>query len=193
MTKIPKDATLVFDGIRAKVFQWEQEQFDGSYKTFEVTLKRPGVQMIIITKDNKIILSQEEQPYVGKFINLPSGCIEDNEAPIETVKKELLEELGLKSNNITLFTKIESGNSVISTSYIYLVKDIMKISKPCLEVGEKIEPLEVTFEEFIELSQRDEFRDKLLQQKLSRLSAKEIEEFKNKIFGVKQIQNCKKF
>ena len=188
MNRIPENAKLVHDGIRIKVFQWEQEQFDGSYKTFEVSLKRPGIELIIVNEDNKIILAHEEQPYVGEYINLPGGCIEDGDSPLKTAKKELLEEFGLESNNITLFAKIETGNSVISTTYIYLVKDIVKVSEPCLDVGEKIEPLEVTFEEFLELTQKDEFRDKEFQNNISRLSKNEIEEFKNKIFGVEQIQ-----
>ena len=50
--------------------------------------------------------------------------------------------------------------------------------------GERIEPYEVNFEEFIEESQKDSFRNKLLQNLIYRMAnnKKELEEFKQLLF-----------
>ncbi len=188
MSKVPSDAKLVFDGIRIKVYQWEQEQFDGSFKTFEVSVARPGVELIIVTPEGKIILSEEEQPYVGKFINLPGGCIEDGEEPLETAKKELLEEFGMESPNISLFEKIERGNSYVFNTYIYIVRDYRIVSKPNFEPGEKICPLVVEFDEFIQILREREFRDKEFQRKVLMMNKQQIKEMKENIYGICQLQ-----
>jgi ADP-ribose pyrophosphatase len=42
---IPENAKKVFDGIIFDIYQWEQEQFDGTIKTFEKA-KRPDTVVV---------------------------------------------------------------------------------------------------------------------------------------------------
>jgi hypothetical protein len=95
---IPSHAKKVFEGVIFDVYQWEQKMFDGSVETYE-KLKRNGtVEIIAVTKDKKIIVLKESQPARSEFTNLISGRIERGETPLETARKELLEEAGMKAS-----------------------------------------------------------------------------------------------
>lgn len=57
----------------------------------------------IVMKDDKILLIKKSGgPYDGK-LDLPGGTIEFHEKPENTLKRELLEEVGIKVKNFKLF------------------------------------------------------------------------------------------
>ena len=57
----------------------------------------------IILKDNKILLIKKANgPYKNK-LDLPGGTIEFCETPSETLKRELMEEVGIEVENYQLF------------------------------------------------------------------------------------------
>lgn len=97
MQKIPNHAKKVFSGVFHDVYQWEQEMFDGSFQTFEGLKRKDAVTILAITTDNKIIINNEEQPTVGRFISLPGGNSEGN-GFLNEAKRELEEETGYTSN-----------------------------------------------------------------------------------------------
>src|SRR5580698_1696402 len=104
--KLPPQAKKVFQGKIFSVYQWEQQLYDGTTATFEM-LKRPGTIQIIPTADNQIYLSYEEQPTKLRSFTLLGGRMEPDEYPLETAKRELLEESGLESDNWELIKKYE--------------------------------------------------------------------------------------
>lgn len=67
--KIPADAMKVFSTDLFAVYQKEQEQFDGTTKTFEWLRCYDVVKAICIVED-KIILQHEERPG-GSKVDLP--------------------------------------------------------------------------------------------------------------------------
>ena len=70
----------------------------------------------IITKENRIILIKKARGgYTGK-LDLPGGGIEHLEKPTETLKRELMEEVGI---NITDYQLID----VLANNIIWNVKD----------------------------------------------------------------------
>ena len=60
--KIPPHATCVFQGILFDVYQWQQEMFDGSFRTFEKIRRRTIGAQVIATRGDRIFYSQEQQP-----------------------------------------------------------------------------------------------------------------------------------
>src|SRR6266567_3374658 len=87
---MPKEVKKVFSGVLFDVYQWQQKQYDGSYKTFEKIKRSDTVTVIPITNDRKIILTEQEQPATDPFIGFPGGVIDLDEDPLETAKRELL-------------------------------------------------------------------------------------------------------
>lgn len=184
MAKIPQNAKKVFEGILFDVYHWEQEMFDGSKRTFEAIKRIPTTQIIATTSENKIIVLKEEQPFAGKFISVPGGQVERNETPEEATKKELLEECGMKPETLEVWKVTNSGGKIDWESHYYFAKNCIKIQEPEVETaGEKIEIYELTFDEFVEETQKEEFRNKMLQLEFYKMKQEnKLEEFKKLIF-----------
>jgi ADP-ribose pyrophosphatase len=179
---VPENAKKVFKGIMFDVYQWEQLQFDGSYKTFELVKRKDSVQ-IIATHKNKMILYREEQPFVGKFISLPGGIVETNN-PEEDATRELLEETGMTCKELEHWKTTNMSSKVQWQNHYYIARNCEKTQETNLETGEKIEPFFVEFEEFIQTALSDEFRNKEFTYMIMKMKLNnKLEEFKTKIFN----------
>lgn len=187
MEKIPNSAKKVFEGILFDVYQWEQELFDGTTTIFEAVKRLPSTQLIIV-KNNKIILYNEEQPMKGRYISMPGGMLERYEESMQGAKRELLEELGMqveKEEEFIFYLKEDFGNNkLLWETYYYIVKNPQKISEPNLDSGEKIEPFEVSFEEFMQITKKNDFINKNFSNHLKELEKNnKLDEFKNLLFN----------
>lgn len=61
-----------------------------------------GAYGIIIKEEKILLIKKNGGPYNGK-LDLPGGTIEFQEKPEDTLKRELLEEVGIKVKNFKLF------------------------------------------------------------------------------------------
>ena len=184
MGKIPSNAKYVFKGILFDVYQYEQKMFDGSFTTFDKITRLPSVNMIAITSSNKIMLVNEEQPGRGKYISLPGGMVERNETHLEAAKKELLEELGMISDNWILYKEINFGDKIDWPVYYYIAKNCKKIQEQKLEAGERIKPLEASFDDFIKITCDEKFKNQQFSQIIFKMlhTKGELEKFKKELF-----------
>lgn len=90
------------------------------YKNFhKIILKDASV--VILQKDNKILITQEYRRGVKKKLHgLPGGHIDRGETPLQTAKRELKEETGLEAKNWKLLTSyISSGTYYCNKEYIF--------------------------------------------------------------------------
>lgn len=160
---IPTNAKEVFKGKIFTLYQWQQEMFDGSTSTFEM-LKRPDTVMIIpVTEDNRIILTRQEQPG-HHFTGLAGGRFDRNETIIEAAQRELLEETGLKASTFELLNSFQpAGEKIDWFVFTLIARNCKKVQDQNLDSGEKVEIIEVDFEEFIEICLQEDFRDNELQ------------------------------
>lgn len=148
---IPQKAKKVFTGVIFDVYQWQQEQFDGSFQTFERLRRADTVSIIATTADGKILTTLEQQPAKQAFNSVPGGRVEQDEDIIECAKRELKEETGYTSNDYELWF-IDTPFSKIDWSVIVLIARNCQLSGPQqLDSGEKIEVKPVIFEEFVNL------------------------------------------
>jgi len=181
MKKIPDNATKVFEGIVFDVYHWQQEMFDGSAATFEAIKKKDTVTVIAVVED-KIIITEEEQPGQEAFLTLPGGRTEQGHSPLEDAKRELLEETGYTSDDWTSWfisdpweaVKIEWDN------HFFIARNCKKTEEQNLDAGEKITVNLVTFEEFLEFRHNPKARNKDLFQILEKASQSEEEKEKLK-------------
>lgn len=49
--RIPTHAQCVFSGVRSEIYQWDQEMYDGSFRTFEMLRFLDGSFAIAITPE----------------------------------------------------------------------------------------------------------------------------------------------
>lgn len=176
---IPGNAKKVFNGKLFAVYQWEQELFDGSVTTFEKVKTNDIVSIVPVTTDGKIMICQQEQPGTEPFIGVFGGRIDTGETPLEAAKRELLEETGCIAEEFILWEAEQIFTHFDFAVYLFIAKNCKKITEPELETGEKITVKTVTFEEFLDLVNKDTFRGleitiKLLRAQLDKNEFKKV-------------------
>jgi len=183
--KLPKKAKRVFKGEIFDVYQWNQKMFDGSYKIFEF-VKRQDTVIIIPSYKGKIIALKQRQPHTKWFICTPSGRMDvEGEKPLNTAKRELLEETGMKSNAWKLWKKIEKKGKVKNYIYIYTAQNCFKVGPQQLDNGEKIIVKLISFSQFLRLSDKSTpYMAETVEDMLrARLNKKFCAKYKKAIFG----------
>lgn len=151
MKKIPDNAKKVFEGLIFDVYHWEQEMFDGTTSTFEA-IKRIDSNSILAIADNKIIITKEEQPGKGIYIDIPGGRVERGEDGMAAAKRELLEETGYMSEDFQEWLIEDSArmSKLEWSTFYYVARNCKKVQEQSLDAGEKIELQWIPFEELLE-------------------------------------------
>ena len=135
---IPENAVQVFHGKIFDVYQWPQEMFDGSTKTFEM-LKRPDTVNVFAIKDNKLVVVKQQQPNSKEFYGVPGGRHDDpNETELDAAKRELLEETGMTFRNYKLIWATQPQGKIEWFIYTFLATGFVDQTSQNLDSGEKI-------------------------------------------------------
>lgn len=186
LRKAPEHSKLVFKGVLHEVWQWDQEMFDGTFKVFEMIKRKNTSTILAITEDKKIIVNFEEQPHRGSFVAIPGGVNEDGESELENAKRELVEETGYESEDWELWVEQDVLNhyKLEWYDYLYIARNCVKSSETKLDPGEKIITKLFSFEDFLEITQRENFRNIFLKKYVRNIlgNNEELLNFKNFLF-----------
>lgn len=135
---IPDNARLVHKGVIFDVYQWNQEQFDGSMALFE-RIKRIDTVLAICIVDGKIVLQEDEQPHRGVKIKFPGGRIDpEDDSTLAAAKREVLEETGYQFADWKLITVAKPQDKIDWFVYIYVAKTPTSKSKVEADPGERL-------------------------------------------------------
>lgn len=149
---IPADARCVFRGVRAYIYQWDQEMYDGSYEVFERIRYFDGSFVIPILPDGRILLTRQEQPAREPFFSFPGGGFDQHdEDPLDAGKREFLEETGHISSDWRLWIRSEGSPNIATFTYFYIAKNCEEVTHITPDPGEKIQLHPVTFDELMDL------------------------------------------
>ena len=180
---LPEHAKMVFKGAVFDVYQWEQELYDGTHKTFE-KLKRPDTVVVFpVLDDGKILLTEQEQPGKEPFIGATGGKVEEGEDILEAAKRELLEESGYEAEEFILWDAQQPISKIEWAVYTFVAKGLRKVADLSLDGGEKIKLRTATLDELIDIATGETnqiFYEKEIVPKLydARLDPKKMEELK---------------
>ena len=157
---LPHHAKQVFQGVIFQIWQWEQEQFDGSKACFE-SMKRSDSVTVIPIVNNRILIQHQEQSFHGAFISLPGGAQEEAD-PLIDAQRELLDETGYASDNWHLVMMLSPGDGkkLLWKNYVYVAKQCIFLQEAQPEVGEKITTELISFDDFLGLADNLAFRHK---------------------------------
>lgn len=135
---------------------------DGNHSKREL-VKHPGaVALIPITDEGKLILVKQYRKALERtIVEIPAGRIEPNEAPELTAIRELEEETGFGTNDITYIQSFATSPGFADEIiHLYLAKDLYTIENPADgDEDEFIELLEISIAEAEEMVATGEIYD----------------------------------
>ncbi|HLS60587.1 MAG TPA: NUDIX hydrolase [Virgibacillus sp.] len=138
---------------QGKVIQVQVDEVilpNGEYSKRELVNHPGAVAVIAITKDNKIVfVEQYRKPLERSLVEIPAGKIEEDEQPAVTAIRELEEETGYTTNELTLVTSFfTSPGFADELVHIYLTDQIEKLDVPIEgDDDEFIEVMELSLSE----------------------------------------------
>lgn len=167
-------SNIVFSGKIGEVIHTAQP--DG--RIFERFCRPPGTRLIIVSPENKILITKEYRQETKNYdLRLPGGKVCDTleeynhlrqnsgdmlQAAKIGAKKEALEETGIVIKNLEFITKAAAGATVEWDLYYFLVKDYEKHPDgQALEEGENISVTWLSIDEIkkvAEFGQMQEWR-----------------------------------
>lgn len=111
------------------------------------------INVLALDKKDNVILTRQYRHGVGATVlELPSGSVDPQESPIETTRRELLEETGYQFEKIvqTSVVSPNPGNHA-NLAYSFLATGGEKVSQPVFDESEEIETVIVSMEKFKQL------------------------------------------
>ncbi len=152
----------IFEGVAIKLFVDTVELPNGKTSVREIVEVRNSVGVIAITKDNKLVLVKQYRKAIEQVVlEIPAGCIDKGETPLECARRELLEETGYGNGTIELVDSFyPSAGTNKTEQHLYLMKDVELISEnQDLDEDEFVEVELLTFDELKKLYEEKQLCD----------------------------------
>ncbi len=158
---------IVYQGKIIEVVQ-QKIKLGGEEKIFEFARRSPGTRLIIVTPENKLLLTKEYRSELDDYdYRLPGGKVFDTLSEyneflasgkdmVEKAKvaamKEGLEETGIDIEDINLFSISKLGATMVWDLFYFLVTKYKEHARgQALEDGEDIEVVQVSLNEAKEM------------------------------------------
>jgi ADP-ribose pyrophosphatase len=150
-TETEVSSRLAYDGGLLKVKRDEVRLPDGGTAWREYVLHPGAVMMLAFVDENTILLERQYRyPKQRHFIELPAGKLEPGEPPLDTARRELIEECGYEAAEwakvATIDPCIGYSNEVI---HLYAARGLKHVGAQ-LDVGEHLEVFEATLDDAVE-------------------------------------------
>ncbi len=167
--RFPESASKVFSGVIYDIYQWQQNMFDGTTRTFECA-KRQYVVTVIAVIGDKIVVLNEEQPGMRKRVNFIGGGINDSEDPYTAAIREIHEETGMTFKNVKLVSIEDIGGPKLDWwAYRFVATELVSEEEPHPGAGEKIEVTLLPFDQVKQMSDDNIFMSYRLMKRVNSL------------------------
>lgn len=122
------------------------------------------VNVIAITEDNEFVIIQQYRHGIGEVLyELSAGCCEKDELPIQSAKRELLEETGYTGGEWSEYmTSCANSSSMNKITHTFLAKGVKKTTVQHLEDTEDIAIYLFTKEEVHHLIVNEQIKQSLM-------------------------------
>lgn len=145
------DQDVVFKGRLFKVRNIPHKLPDGKTKTYELIDIQNAITLLPMDEEKNVYLVQQYRVGSGcPLLELPAGKIETGEAPFETAKRELREEIGMDAEDLRLIGKFYMSPGY-ANEYMYCYLATKLIPSPLkADDDEFINVRKMSFNEFLE-------------------------------------------
>ena len=152
---------LAYEGTVLKVYK-DYVRVPGGKEAIWDYIHHDGAAAVIpITDDGKILMVRQYRNALDRFtLELPAGKVDDPDEPrIECAARELEEETGYRSENLSLLITVNTTVAFLDECIeIFLAKDLIP-SKQHLDEDEDITVEAYTVEELLDMIRRQELKD----------------------------------
>lgn len=115
------------------------------------------VNVVALTKDREVVLVKQYRHGVKRvMLEIPAGVMDaDDESPLQTAQRELLEETGYTSKQFIEVGKTYPNPATHNNlTYSFLALDVEKVSQQHLDETEEIEVSLVPLEELVSIAKK---------------------------------------
>lgn len=125
----------------------------------EYVIHRGAVAAVPILNEDIVFVKQYRYAVKEEILEIPAGTIEIGEEPLETLKRELVEEIGYKSNKIThLLSYYSTPGFTTEILHLYLAEHLVP-EKGGKDVDEDIEVCYIKINEAFRLLKEGKIKD----------------------------------
>lgn len=120
--------------------------------------------VIAITKEGKFIIEWQYRHAAGFCgYEIPAGCVEKGESPLEAAKRELYEETGYAGGTwVPIMTVFQNPSSFNNQAHTFLAMGVEQVSTQHLEASEDIKVVLMDEDEVFDRLQNGEFHQALM-------------------------------
>lgn len=149
-----KGEKQIFKGSRIDLYLVEQTSQDGGKHQREIVVHPGAVVILPLLNEDEIIFIRNYRIAVNKtLLELPAGTLEPREPPIETAKRELIEETGYACSEIEFLTKFYTTPGFSDElMHVFFARNLQFFGQK-LDPSEEIEIEILTFSKALELIQ----------------------------------------
>ena len=135
-------------------------QESGGTTIREVVLHPGGVTAVPVLDDGRLLLIRQFRYPIGKYIlELPAGKLDSGQPPLETVARELEEEIGYRAGTLTHECTFYTTPGISNESiHLFMARDLTQ-SVQQLEEGEHITVEAHSLQECLKKIENGEIRD----------------------------------
>lgn len=120
----------------------------GKYTTVSM---KTGAATLVMDDDKNVYLTKQFRYALGKdSIEVVAGGIEEGEEPLETAKKEVKEELGIKAEEWTEFGFLHTDTSIVKSPAHLFIARKLEFEEPEQEGSEEISMTKMSLDEAVE-------------------------------------------
>jgi ADP-ribose pyrophosphatase len=135
----------------SRYFKVNRNNIERNGKTFTKDFIERVTSVFIIPYDNDgiYIESQYRDAYNKKLIEVVAGKIEKNDAPLDSAKRELLEEAGLTAKKWKKIAEWDLSANMLAKIYVFVATDL-EVHKQQLDEDEEIEIIKMPVDKVVE-------------------------------------------